>query len=577
MGSNDYVNALLNSGWKWNSTNGVAQIHYMFDGFDTTARTALVAAANTWASVANIEFSLAPRSGMAEIDFEESNNNDLSYYGYSGTPYEATVLSTDHDGHSQLVARSLDDTQTRVFTVSDPGRVHTYLGYDAPPFQQGVDAGDAGFEVMIHEIGHALGLKHPHDSGAEGNNGKLFKGVTSTYDLGENRLNQAVYTVMSYDTHYDPGNTNVLDYSGYVKGPMAFDIAAIQQLYGAREHVNDGDTYYSLDVNADSSNLGWQCIWDTGGNDTIGYGGTADAVIDLRPATLDDEVGGGGMLSYTSRHVHHFQLKSHIGFTIAGDIKNAIADENGVTGVIIENAVGGSGSDRLTGNNVDNNLTGNGGNDTLYGYSGADHLDGGVGRDYMSGGWGNDTYEVSSHLDHVVENRFRGTDTVNSRISYTLTTNVENLSLYDSLDINGTGNAGANTISGSFGINQLSGLDGNDYLLGFSGADKLDGGLGADKLDGGRDNDVLIGGADADTFVFTSGDGNDSIADFSKSDGDQIDLSNIAGMSYAWLRNLLANHTEDSHGGTTIHLDSSDSIYLLHIHAKFLDSGDFIV
>jgi Ca2+-binding RTX toxin-like protein len=545
MGSNPYVQALLNSGWKWDSTDGVAQIHYTFDGFDNTARTALVAAANTWASVANIEFSAASRSGTAEIYFQETTNKALDYYGYSGTPYEATDLSLSHNGHETMNG----------FTISNEGQVHTLLGYDAPPFKQGVDAGDGGFEVMIHEIGHALGLKHPHDDGAENNNHVSFPGVDSTYDLGDNRLNQAVYSVMSYDTHYDPNNDNILDYAGYIKGPMAFDIAAIQQLYGAREHVSEGDDFYSLD----NPNIGWKSIWDTGGTDTIGYSGTSNAVIDLRPATLDDTAGGGGMLSCTSRHLHGVTLKSHVGYTIAGDIKNVIADENGMTGVIIENAAGGSGNDRLTGNSVDNDLTGNGGSDTLSGGFGDDHLDGGVGRDSMSGSFGDDTYEVSSHLDRVTELRFRGIDTVNSRISYTLTTNVENLSLQGDVGLSGTGNAGANTITGNSGANTLTGLDGDDRL----------GGLGG--------NDLLLGGEGADTFVFNKAGGNDCIRDFSVADGDKIDLSNIDGMSYAKLRVLLFAHTEDSHGGTTIHLDDTDSIYLNRIHAASLDSGDFIV
>ena len=54
-------------------------------------------------------------------------------------------------------------------------------------------------------------------------------------------------------------------------------------------------------------------------------------------------------------------------------------------------------------------------------------LDGGAGNDTMAGGAGNDTYVVDAAGDVVTEAASAGTDTVQSRISYTLGANVENL------------------------------------------------------------------------------------------------------------------------------------------------------
>jgi serralysin len=67
---------------------------------------------------------------------------------------------------------------------------------------------------------------------------------------------------------------------------MAFDIAGIQDLYGANmsSHAN-ADSYVLPDANA--AGTYYSCIWDAGGTDAIGYNGTRDAVIDLRAATLD--------------------------------------------------------------------------------------------------------------------------------------------------------------------------------------------------------------------------------------------------------------------------------------------------
>ena len=90
------------------------------------------------------------------------------------------------------------------------------------------------------------------------------------------------------------------------------------------------------------------------------------------------------------------------------------------------------------------------------------------------------------------------------------------------------GGAGDDSITGEAGNDRLHGSAGNDILLGGAGYDALLGGDGADRLVGGSDADVLIGGAGADRYVFLSAaDGNDRIQDFSRADGDKIDLSAI--------------------------------------------------
>lgn len=110
------------------------------------------------------------------------------------------------------------------------------------------------------------------------------------------------------------------------------------------------------------------------------------------------------------------------------------------------------------------------------------------------------------------------------------------------------GNANNNVIYGLNGNDTINGNDGNDRLYGDSGSDWLDGGNGNDTLFGGIGNDVLIGGAGddtlrggrgaddmtggagADTFVFDRtdlGTGVDRIADFNRTGGDKIDISDV--------------------------------------------------
>ena len=135
----------------------------------------------------------------------------------------------------------------------------------------------------------------------------------------------------------------------------------------ASTHYNTGNNVYALtDVGDDAF---YQTIWDSGGTDTISYGGVLDARIDLTAATLDYSPTGGGVVSFLQRPgtmPASAEIKG--GYTIAN-------------GVVIENATGGSGDDVLIGNSAANVLTGNGGNDMLIGRAGNDMLSGGAGVD----------------------------------------------------------------------------------------------------------------------------------------------------------------------------------------------------
>jgi glycerophosphoryl diester phosphodiesterase len=117
------------------------------------------------------------------------------------------------------------------------------------------------------------------------------------------------------------------------------------------------------------------------------------------------------------------------------------------------------------------NATGSTGNDTITAGAGNDTLDGGAGTNTLRGGVGDDTYIISTLTNTITEAANAGIDTVLSSVNYTLATNVENLVLTGTTDLNGTGNTLNNTLTGNIGNNILNGGAGTDTLIGGTGND----------------------------------------------------------------------------------------------------------
>jgi Ca2+-binding RTX toxin-like protein len=171
-------------------------------------------------------------------------------------------------------------------------------------------------------------------------------------------------------------------------------------------------------------------------------------------------------------------IESSIDFDLA--TKGANVEGLTLTGVAI-NGKGNSLNNILVGNDRNNNLV------EESSLSGNDILDGGAGIDTMSGGTGNDKYIVDNSADVVAEvpsiSVNSGIDLVEASVSYILSTDVENLTLTGTANINGTGNSSDNKIFGNVG---------NNILVGNSGNDSLDGGFGRDTLSGGAGDDIFV-------------------------------------------------------------------------------------
>ncbi|WP_309089917.1 M10 family metallopeptidase C-terminal domain-containing protein [Phenylobacterium sp.] len=324
---------------------------------------------------------------------------------------------------------SVAETWWKVSTGPDASGQPVIKRWDAGVvFDDDVDLTDPVRQwLILHEIGHALMMKHTGDYDTTGKStpGPFLPPAEDNRD----------YTVMSYIRNDGAANATQL---------QLYDIAALQARWSANTQEAAGDSVYAFAEGPDIF-----AIWDTGGIDRIDASGAAAAAdIDLAEGAFS-QLGGQNRISIA-------------------------------WGARIENAAGGASADRLRGNDLDNRLTGGAGADTLEGGAGLDFLRGEDGDDLLVGGAGfddahgnigNDTVHGGDGDDWVVGGQ--GQDQLFGEAGFDIV--YGNLG-HDVCD----GGAGADWVRGGQGNDVVRGGEGADWLWGDRGDDTISGGAGAD-------------------------------------------------------------------------------------------------
>ncbi len=368
---------------------------------------------------------------------------------------------------------------------------------------ENMSLGQSDFFILIHEMGHAIGFKHPGDYNAGGVNDPPI-----TYANDRAYVEDSYqFTVMSY---FGERNTGANFGGLFARTPLLHDIAAAQQFYGANMTTRAGNTVYGFNSNAGDIYLldnkdekAVFCIWDAAGIDTLDMSGYDNRqTINLNPGKFSSTGG----------------LKFNVSMADAVDVNGNNSWEAGFDPTrianLVENAIGGFGDDAIIGNQANNVLDGSVGDDGISGNGGDDTIIGGIGGDRIDGGDG---------FDRVVYGSIDGE---------TITIEALGKPSQGAWSVTGAGQAGGDSLLGVESFT-FGSFDDDITLRDRKGATTL-------TIDGGGGNDTITGSngaADVDTLI--GGDGRDTISAlrgvFHAFGGA------MAGLANSWVENLADN------------------------------------
>lgn len=470
----------------------------------------------------NVAFSDLDGDGDLDIFFGSGNPNDTRYF-------ENTMIDAAPSVTITVKAQSEP--------ISGGGGSQTLPGSTGDDFLNG-DAGDDTLKGGLGDDTLDGGADKDNLQGGDGNDTLLGGDGDDTLNGGPGADALAggdgndLYIVDGDDTATESsgeGADTVQSSADWTLGANFEDLtltgtANLQGVGNDENNIligNGGDNSMSGRGGDDTitGNNGADFLYGEEGDDTL-TGGAGDDVL-IGGDGIDTMKGGAGndryyidaddIISEAGASGIDTVFTSINGYTLLTGFENLTMQKGWETqdayGNSYNNVIHGNhGANRIEGFAGADQLFGDYGSDVLLGGIGNDRLDGGEDADEMRGGVGSDTYVIDNVRDVVIEAANEGIDTIESSISLKLVVNVEHLVLTRGGDINGDGNALANTITGNDANNILNGGTGDDKLYGQDGLDTLIGGAGNDVLDGGEGLDTLFGGAGNDIYILGEGD-----------------------------------------------------------------------
>ena len=344
-----------------------------FATFNASQRQATREVLASIAEVAGLRFteSTGQAAGQTALSFGQSSQSA----GQAGYAY-APSYSYRWSGGDRLL------TQVSAQNIGGDVWINRNIAWSSGDWAPG----GSGYGTLLHEIGHALGLKHP------------FERDTAAGFTLDPALDNAAHTVMSYD---EAPNMQIVEVQGtrssyswtwHALEPstlMPLDIEALQYLYGANRATRSGNDRYQWSLNEELL----ETIWDGGGTDRIDCSNQRYAcVIDLNPGRYSSIA-----LRQTDAELRTgLDLPTWFNAALPAGVYNGRNNLAIASGCVIEDASGGSGNDTLTGNTANNRLEGGAGADRLSGGAGNDTLVGGAGADNLTGGAGRDLFDFNA-------------------------------------------------------------------------------------------------------------------------------------------------------------------------------------
>ncbi|MBR2178815.1 MAG: hypothetical protein IJ862_00250 [Selenomonadaceae bacterium] len=384
-------------------------------------------------------------------------NNEKSVY-INGKKFNNNVVDYDHSENGEIVSsEDIHEYEDNFIPASLKGDV---IGYHTYTYR---------YDNEQHSISGTTGNDYIDVS----NNGEYeqYGHVTVNAGLGDDYIDLSKHNVSNAVIRYSLGDGNdtihVSDYWHVSYDENIEDIPTIQIGASYKKSVS-------------------------GKNITLKVGSNKVLLENAKDKVKIVSIDGDGNvildgLSYNSDSTAVTLSNDFVGNFLVSNFKSSITDISAAKRTKPINITGSASADLIIGGTKADSLLGGDGNDTLNGGNGKDSLMGGAGDDSLLGGAGNDYLNGGT-----------GDDILNG--------GADNDYLY--------GGEGDDALIGGNGNDTLYGVDGNDSLLGGAGNDRLFGYYGDDTLVGGKGNDTLRGGFGNDVFLYTSGDGNDVIADF---------------------------------------------------------------